>query len=167
MPKPFVCDRGSRGKLGSADEVEYARGAWKLPDCVNDGRACIGVEERDGRRSGSTGAPGGANSPMNGSEPFGIAGGRTFSELDGLRLEEPEGVLLRDGSPSLEGVGPREGWRTESRSSPRGRSDREARESRSLPPSERFWSETMRRYMDCFPRRPCRRLVIILRTSGR
>ena len=100
------------------------------------------MDEREGLvASGSNADPGGAKPPTKGSEePFGTGGARTFSELDGFRREE--GVLLRGGT-SLEGVGPREGCLA--MLSSRARSLRDERESRSLPPSERFWSETMRR----------------------
>ena len=90
----------------------------------------MGVEERDGRVSGSEDALGAAKPPIKGSDPFDEGRGRRISELDGLRLEEPEGVLLREEAAS----GPREDGR---RMSSRGRSEREERESRSEP-SERF-----------------------------
>lgn len=98
----------------------------------------MGVEEREGPGRSPSGVrvlPGGANPPMNDSEdPLGTGGGKMFSDCDGFRREE-DGVLLR-GGPSLDGVGPREGCRAMA-SSPRGRSEREERESRSLP-SERL-----------------------------
>ena len=34
-------------------------------------------------------------------------------------------------------------------------------------PDRCLWSDTILRYTDCFERRPCRRLVIIWRTSGK
>lgn len=90
----------------------------------------MGVEERDGRVSASGDVPGAAKPPINGSDPFDTGKIKIFSELDGLRLEEPDGVLLREEAPS----GPREEGRG---MSSRGRSEREERESRSAP-SERF-----------------------------
>lgn len=89
----------------------------------------MGVEGRDGRVSASGGVPRGAKPPINDSDSF-DTGEMTCSDLEGLRVGEPDKVLLREEAPS----GPREEGRG---MSSRGRSEREERESRSAP-SERF-----------------------------
>ena len=114
VPKPFVWLRGSRGKFGSAADVEYARGRGTAPPWPSDWRGWMGVDERE--RDGWTGssrlygaaAPGGAKPPMNcWSVPFGTGGESAFSDVDGFRRDV--GVLLRGGWPGLfepRGCGP-------------------------------------------------------------